>query len=350
MVEMMLPGMDNQRRADLSWQALKQIDLNKKRSVKELWTLCAAVGYSLNAKASWNSRMTTASELLQAGLLQTNNDFDISTLAVPARCEHCDCIIDLPDPPECICSTNYCSVACFRKDMPNHKTQCQAIIENTELACMLTQTYWNAVVRGDCCYPFWVALAAEATSGQAPHVKPYRDFVAEWREHCREHERMHRPPMDKDAELLIKVLGESERLFKALEMMAKEERKEQKKKEALPRQQRHTDASDEPPPLRPSDDGDDGLGLGTHDCSSMPVKRRRNKKQNKKSSRDDLQRHTDPSDEPPPLRSSDDDDDEPPPLVVVRDDLQRHTDPSDEPPPLRPSDDGDDEPPPLAVI
>jgi hypothetical protein len=67
---------------------------------------------------------------------------DIAVLSPTVKCDHCDRVIDLADPPECICGENFCSVKCHQDAWKNHREICDTVKDNSELAFALTRRCW----------------------------------------------------------------------------------------------------------------------------------------------------------------------------------------------------------------
>ena len=198
LVAMMITGSVNQRTTDLQWQALIELTGGQtcRLPMREISKLCKCVGYKVfsptKSSQGDSDNLSSIAELMAQGRLQQDQSFT-GRLSAASRCDRCHCIIDLPDPPECICGTNYCSAACFNQDSSAHKQQCRTIVENSELACMLTELYWKAVFAGEAAYPY--ASTAD-TSNLNDHVAslavarqaalspaPFRDFPREWHDH-----------------------------------------------------------------------------------------------------------------------------------------------------------------------
>lgn len=150
-----------QRETDLRWEALRELcgvvssgdSGEKKLPASEMLPKFRACGYKIKETrknpAPPSNKPLSMSEVLGSGLVEADENFPVERLPPTVqRCDRCKKILDVDHPPECVCSTPYCSLECYKADASAHAQQCDAIRDNQLLESSMTQQYWLLVASG----------------------------------------------------------------------------------------------------------------------------------------------------------------------------------------------------------
>eukprot|EP00759_Apiculatamorpha_spiralis_P013368 PhF_6_TR20013/c0_g2_i1/m.29226 len=232
-----------QRRIDVSWNALNELKTRAGKKTKltaEEWIpQVEGCGYIVDGIEWPANTPTNLPNFLNKCDLNYDPNLDLSTFAVLIRCFHCKRIIDLPEPPECICGTPFCSVQCFKAGKKAHASNCMSYLENNELGAKMTHTYWALVLQGKAWYPYAeqqqkVVNAKSLEELARGRLGPLRNFQAEFNgapnsraeldfyfEHEKEYLRERMEEVQKQAQQAIMKEAGIKNLDKAIKKLSK---------------------------------------------------------------------------------------------------------------------------------
>jgi hypothetical protein len=139
-----------QRNGDRSMHILEFLYEGRKSelmSFEEHRALYRKVGYELVARKGAVKTRFSKLDLFHQRVPGVEEQMLASAQApvsdAPYICDHCNAVLDMPQPPECACGEFFCSIECHEKDWPQHKGSCTLIRHSA-----VTEWYWRMVQEG----------------------------------------------------------------------------------------------------------------------------------------------------------------------------------------------------------